>query len=181
MLRQTQRAILPSKLMLVLTMLMLTAGCANQPASEPVKEQSDKTMPVPDHPYVFHLVQATLWNKALAEDASYFPPTYAVDGFTHGTSNPNKLLAVANHFYPEVPGDWYCLRMTVESLAATGVETIYEGTAPVGDTQPDFEGADDELFPHILGGINPAAVLEAHAVRRAPDGTFLSIDGVTTP
>ena len=114
----------------------------------------------------------------MASNSAYFPPTYEVDGFTHGTSNPAKLLPVANHFYPEVTGDWYCLRMTVDSLAATGVETVYEGTAPVGDKAPDFEGSTDELFPHILGGIAPAAVLEAHPVRRAADGTFLSIDGV---
>ena len=132
-----------------------------------------------DHPYVFHMVQAKLWDSAVASGETYFPPTYDVDGFTHGTSNPDKLLNVANHFYPGVAGDWYCLRMTVESLAATGVETVFEGTAPVGDIEPDFEGADDELFPHILGGISPAAVLEVHAIRRAEDGTFLSIEGVT--
>ena len=136
-------------------------------------------MPKTDHPYVFHLVQASLWDAAVASGKTYFPPTYAVDGFTHGTSNPEKLLAVANHFYPEVEGDWYCLRMTVESLSAAGVETVFEGTAPVGDIQPDFEGSQDELFPHILGGIPADAVLEVHAVQRATDGTFLSIAGVT--
>ena len=132
-----------------------------------------------DHPFVFHLVQAKLWNQAAAAGETYYPPTYEADGFTHGTSNPDKLLNVANHFYPDVAGDWYCLRMTVESLAATGVETVFEGTAPVGDIQPDFEGADDELFPHIMGGISAKAVLEVHAVRRAADGTYLSIEGVT--
>lgn len=138
-----------------------------------------ETMPTPDHPYVFHLVQAKLWDQTVADGTTYFPPTYKVDGFTHGTSNPEKLMAVANHFYPDVPGDWYCLQMTVESLAATGVETVFEGTAPVGDKQPNFEGADDELFPHILGGIAPAAVLESHPVERTPDGKFIGVTGVT--
>ena len=133
----------------------------------------------PEHPYVFHLVQAALWDATVAEDTTYYPPTYEADGFTHGTSNPNKLLNVANHFYPDVPGDWYCLRMTVDSLKQTGVETVYEGTAAVGDKAPDFEGADDELFPHIHGGIAPAAVIEVHAVIRAEDGKFLSISGIT--
>ena len=132
-----------------------------------------------DHPYVFHLVQAQLWDAAVASSGTYYPPTYQEDGFTHGTSNPHKLLNVANHFYPDVKGDWYCLRMTVDSLAATGVETVFEGTAPVGDIQPDFEGSDDELFPHIHGGISPTAVIEVHAVEREPDGTFVSIQGVT--
>ena len=136
-------------------------------------------MTKPDHPFVFHLVQAKLWNTTVAKDSTYFPPTYEVDGFTHGTSNPEKLMAVANHFYRHVPGDWYCLRMTVESLSATGIETIFEGTAPVGDKQPDFDGADDELFPHIMGGISPAAVLNSHPVKRAPDGQFVGVEGVT--
>lgn len=132
-----------------------------------------------EHPYVFHLVQATLWDQNIAIDGTYYPPTYEVDGFTHGTSNPQKLLNVANHFYPDVQGHWYCLRMTVESLKASGVETVYEGTAPVGDIQPDFEGAGDELFPHIHGGLKASAVLEAHKVNRADDGTFLSIETIT--
>ena len=131
-----------------------------------------------EHPFVFHLVQATLWDQNIASDSTYYPPTYEVDGFTHGTSNPQKLLNVANHFYPDVQGDWYCLRMTVESLKTSGVETVYEGTAPVGDIQPDFEGAGDELFPHIHGGLKASAVLEAHKVNRAEDGAFLSIEGI---
>ena len=132
-----------------------------------------------EHPFVFHLVQATLWDQNITSDGTYYPPTYEVDGFTHGTSNPQKLLNVANHFYPDVQGDWYCLRMTVESLKTSGVETVYEGTAPVGDIQPDFEGAGDELFPHIHGGLKASAVLEAHKVNRAEDGSFLSIEGIT--
>jgi uncharacterized protein (DUF952 family) len=133
-----------------------------------------------DHPYVFHLIQSHLWEETTRlNDTYYYPPTYEIDGFTHGTSNPEKLLAVANHFYPDVEGDWFCLRMTVESLKKTGVETVFEGTAPVGDIQPDFEGAGDELFPHIQGGIKPDAVLEAHKVIRAEDGRYISIDGVT--
>ncbi len=133
-----------------------------------------------EHPFVFHLVQATLWDQNITSDGTYYPPTYEVDGFTHGTSNPQKLLNVANHFYPDVQGDWYCLRMTVESLKTSGVETVYEGTAPVGDIQPDFEGAGDELFPHIHGGLKASAVLEAHKVNRAEDGSFLSIEGITS-
>ena len=156
---------------------LLVVACASQPQHAATSALTDVEAHM-DHPYVFHLVQAGLWDAAVASGETYYPPTYEVDGFTHGTANPAKLLAVANHFYPEVKGDWYCLRMTVDSLAATGVETVFEGTAPVGDKQPDFEGSEDELFPHIMGGISPAAVLEAHAVARGADGTYLSIDGV---
>ena len=160
----------PGSVVLVCLAVLLSA-CSEQSQTQ--------TMTQSEHPYVFHLVQAHLWDTAAANDAVYYPPTYEVDGFTHGTSNPDKLLNVANHFYPDVEGDWYCLRMTVESLKASGIDTVFEGTAPVGDIQPDFAGADDELFPHILGGIHPGAVLEVHAIERAADGTFLSIAGVT--
>ena len=129
-------------------------------------------------PYIFHLIQAEYWDAAKADNSVYFPPTYDADGFTHGTANPEKLLVVANHFYKDVKGEWYCLRMTLESLQGTGVETRFEGTAPVGDKQPDFEGSQDELFPHILGGIAPRAVLVEHPVIRSEDGTFLSIKGL---
>ena len=115
---------MPRNLLLTISLFLL-AACS-----------SDDSLEKGDHPYVFHLIQASLWNKAMENNETYFPPTYEDDGFTHGTSNPDKLLNVANHFYPEVEGDWYCLKMTVESLAATGVKTVFEGTAPVGDKQP---------------------------------------------
>ncbi|MEM8546712.1 MAG: DUF952 domain-containing protein [Pseudomonadota bacterium] len=131
------------------------------------------------HPYLFHLVQAELWDAAVAGDTTYFPPTYEQDGFTHATANPDLLLNVANHFYTEVPGKWLCLQMTVDSLKAGGIDVVFEGTAPVGDKEADFPGTDDELFPHILGGIPPSTVLEVHDVVRTADGTFVSVVGVT--
>ena len=131
------------------------------------------------HPYVFHLVQTKLWQSTVSTDGGiYFPPTYDLDGFTHGTANPEKLLVVANHFYKEVGGDWLCLRMTEESLKNSGVEVVFEGTAPVGDKPADFDGSDDELDPHILGGISPGAVLAVHKVIRNEVGDFLAIEGL---
>jgi len=133
-----------------------------------------------EHPYLFHLIQADLWEAAVNSDSEYFPPTYDQDGFTHATANPDLLLNVANHFYQDVPGRWMCLRMTLESLKAVGTKVVFEGTAPVGDIEADFSGTDDELFPHVMGGIKPAAVLEVHSVTRSADGKFLSVAGVTT-
>jgi uncharacterized protein (DUF952 family) len=145
----------------------------------PFTAAAEETPLKPDYPYVYHLVQARLWEPVVDSDGTYYPPTYEADGFTHATANPAALMNVANHFYKDVDGTWYCLRMTEESLADTGVETIWEGTAPVGDIEPEFEGSDDELFPHILGGIRPAAVVEVLPVERAADGTFLAVPGVT--
>lgn len=135
---------------------------------------------VKKYPYIFHLVQKSMWDEALEKNATYFPPTYSQDNFTHATANPDFLLTIGNHFYQDVKGEWLCLRMSVKSLAATGVQTIFEGTAPVGDKQADFEGTDSELFPHILGGIHPSAVLEAHVVSRNKTGRFLAVSDVVS-
>ena len=133
-----------------------------------------------EHPFVFHLAQTTLWDQNIESDGIYYPPNYEVDGFTHGTSNPQKLLNVANHFYLGVEGEWYCLRMTAESLKASGVETTYESAAnELGVSTRISMGAYNELFPRIHGGLKASAVLEAHTVNRAPGGTFLSIEGIT--
>jgi len=132
------------------------------------------------HPHLFHLVQADLWWAAVDGEVDYFPPTYDQDGFTHATANPDLLLNVANHFYKDVAGEWLCLRMTVDSLKAVGTEVVFEGTAPVGDKEADFSGTDDELFPHIKGGISRGAVLGIHSVSRNADGTFTSVAGVTS-
>ena len=106
--------------------LFLAFAIAISPMVSTASESNQ--MMEPAHPYGFHLSQAELWQATLAkEDGIYYPPTYDVDGFTHGTANPAKLLVVANHFYPEVQGDWLCLRMTVESLQESGVKTIFEG------------------------------------------------------
>lgn len=130
------------------------------------------------YPFIFHLVQKEAWQKALDENAVYYPPTYEQDGFTHATANPDFLLTIGNHFYTAVEGDWLCLRMSVETLKQSNVQTIFEGTAPVGDKEADFDGTDSELFPHILGGIHPDAVIQAHVVERGDKGEFLAIDGI---
>lgn len=141
-------------------------------------EMEKPAMAHEEHPHVYHLVQESLWQAAVAGNKAYYPPTYEQDGFTHATANPALLMNVANHFYLDVPGDWKCLKMSVDSLAAAGVEVVFEGTAPVGDKQPEFDGSDAELFPHILGGIPPAAVLELLTVERSADGRFLDVIGL---
>ena len=139
------------------------------------------------HPYLFHVARADRWAKAKAEGGTYLPPTFEADGnFTHMTADPTKLIDVLNHFYKSVPGDWVCLRTTAAALGsnATTAGTLrFEHTSPVGDTPAIDMG--DQLFPHLYAGIPADAaagvVLEEAAVSRAPDGTFLSIPGVTAP
>ncbi len=130
------------------------------------------------YPYIFHLVQKDLWEQTIADGSTYYPPTYSQDKFTHATANPDFLLIIGNHFYQDVKGDWLCLRMSVDTLQTNGVQTIFEGTEPVGDKQPDFPGTDSELFPHILGGINPSSVLQVHTVSRDSKGNFLAVSDI---
>lgn len=172
---------------LLSTLLFIVPVCAdisiNDMSPKLVDTSVDKTMDTTaeytkKYPYIFHLVQKEAWEKAIATNTTYYPPTYQQDEFTHATANPDFLLIIGNHFYKSVEGDWLCLRMSVDTLKATGVETIFEGTAPVGDQQADFPGTDSELFPHILGGIHPAAVMQAHEVSRAKDGTFLAVSEI---
>lgn len=131
-----------------------------------------------EHPFVFHMVEAKRWDETIAAGTVYYPPTYEADGFTHGTSNPEKLLTVANHFYTDIAGDWYCLQMTVKSLRETGVETIYEPAAAVGNTASNNEASSGELFPHIYGGIDPDAVINSYPITRDDQGGFVSIKDI---
>lgn len=134
----------------------------------------------PNHPYLYHLVQAERWRAAKAASDTYYPPTFDEDGgFTHATANAEKLLTVANHFYTDVPGEWLCLQMTQADLEAAGARVVWEGTAPVGDKPANFDGNDDELFPHIYAGLTPTMVLAELPVQRTEAGEFLSIEGLS--
>jgi len=136
------------------------------------------------HPWLYHCALRSNWEAAKASGADYKPPTYAQDGFTHATADPALLIGVLNHFYRGSQGDWVCLRMSNKSLDAAGIPVKFEPVAPVGDTPAltaDLSGGD--LFPHLHGGIPASAsrcpVLEEHPVIRKPDGTFVTIPGVT--
>ena len=131
------------------------------------------------HTDIYHLVQKPLWEKCKATGETYYPPTYAQDGFTHATADPAKLLGVANHFYKDVKSDWLCLKMTRQTIADAGITLKFEDPSPVGSTPAlNASQSGGERFPHIYGGIPPAIVLEERIVRRSADGTYLSIDGL---
>ena len=60
---------------------------------------------------IYHLALVENWEKAVEQNETYYPPTYEMDGFTHGTSEATRLLEVANHFYTDSIGDWLCLNL----------------------------------------------------------------------
>jgi uncharacterized protein (DUF952 family) len=127
---------------------------------------------------IFHLALAKNWAETTDQNSTYYPPTYEQDGFTHGTSDQNKLLEVANHFYTNSIGDWVCLEMTLESLRGGRVEVRYEPAAPVGNTSGELKSLDSHevlLFPHLYGGIHPVVVTQVFSVCRDDDGRFVEI------
>jgi len=131
------------------------------------------------HSDIYHLVQTPLWEKCKANGTTYYPPTYEVDGFTHATADPSKLLGVANHFYKSVKSDWLCLKMTRSTLAAAGITVKFEDPSPVGTTPAlNATQSGGMRFPHIYGGIPAGVVIEERVVRRASDGTYLAIEGL---
>ena len=127
---------------------------------------------------IFHLALAKDWTQATDQNRMYYPPTYQQDGFTHGTGNANKLLEVANHFYMDSVGDWVCLEMTTESLAAFDVKVRYEPAASVGNTSGELKSSVSQeqlLFPHLYSGIHPTVVTQVLPVQRDEDGRFVEI------
>jgi uncharacterized protein (DUF952 family) len=128
---------------------------------------------------LYHLVQKQLWDACKESNAVYYPPTYHTDGFTHATADPAKLLAVANHFYKDIQGEWLCLVMTSHTLTAAGIAVKFEDPAPVG-SKPAHTSPEGVKFPHIYGGIPSQVVTEERSVARASDGSFLFIEGLIT-
>jgi uncharacterized protein (DUF952 family) len=149
------------------------------------REEGPKAAPPPHDKYkdVYHLVQTKLWLECKASGKTYYPPTYEQDGFTHATSDPAKLLTVANYFYKDVSADWICLKMTRDSLAKAKMTLKFEDPSPVGSKKPlTAKESAGERFPHIYGGIpSSGVVVEEFVVQRGIDGLYLSIDGLVAP
>jgi uncharacterized protein (DUF952 family) len=118
---------------------------------------------------IYHLVQKSLWHSAKAANVPYFPPTYEQDGFIHATAEYDALLGVANLFYTGVKDDFLCLSLRLDNLTS---EVKFEAAAPVGE-QAAAKG--QQLFPHIYGAIDMAAVEAEWPVIRDAEGQFLSI------
>jgi len=144
-------------------------------------EPSDVEKAHADVDKLYHMCQKSVWEDCVAKSVAYFPPTFRKDGmFTHATAVPQRLITTANHFYTAVEGEWICLEMSRSQLLKLGVETIFEGAKPVGETSTD--GTWDWVCPHIFGGIPThveGVVTGTFKMTRKDDGTFVSIAGLT--
>lgn len=127
---------------------------------------------------IYHVVQKSLFDKALSEGVHYFPPRYDIEGFIHATHEANLLLGVLNWKHPKhgfiyktIEGTFLCLAIDTSVL-----------TSPVKmeAAKPTESNPNPIAFPHIFGPITPlSCVTRQMEVRRDPqDGTFLSIEGI---
>jgi len=130
---------------------------------------------------IYHMCPEKLWNEAVAAGEAYFPATFDVDGFTHATAVPARLLKTANHFYTESKGDWVCISMSINALKRKhGIVTKFEEPMNVGaqETAKEF---DEWKCPHVFGGIPTVAgsvVQRIYKMERKGDGSFVGIHGL---
>ena len=133
----------------------------------------------PAEPPVYHMCIETELDAATGNGGMYYSPTFPQDKFIHATAEPQYLIDVANHFYKETVGEWVCIKLDVSRL---GGKVVYESPAPVGNIAAYDHAKEQEKeqpkFPHIYGGIPARAIMARYRIRRATDGTFLSIDGI---
>ena len=125
---------------------------------------------------IYHLALVTDWQTTVENKATYYPPTYDADGFTHGTSEAYRLIEVANHFYTDSIGDWCCLEMTEDTFHSRRGGDGLNHAASVGNKSGEIAGSEQILFPHLYGGIHPNAVTATYPVIRDEAGQFLSIE-----
>jgi uncharacterized protein (DUF952 family) len=107
----------------------------------------------------YHLVPVTYWQEhGTAEH--YVPAGYDDEGFIHCTNGLDELVKVANLFYTGDPRDFQVMVLDVGKLTP---ELRYDDPG--------------EVYPHLYGPLNTAAVIGVLPVRRTADGAFVSIGG----
>ena len=134
------------------------------------------------HTEIYHIVQSKVWEHCKATGATYYPPTYDQDGFTHATADPTKLLMVANYLCQDMQVDWLCLKITRTALSDAGITLKFEDPSPAGSKNAlpwDKWDIGGERYPHIYGGIpSQGVVAQEYTLRRGAGGEYLSIEGL---
>jgi uncharacterized protein (DUF952 family) len=103
---------------------------------------------------IYHLVLRSAWEKT--SGGTYTADSLASEGFIH-CSNADQVARSANRFFAGL-SDVLVLEIDAGRL-----------TSPLRD-EP---GGPGELFPHVYGPINRAAVMAVHPLERGPDGSWV--------
>lgn len=113
---------------------------------------------------ILHLAPAAAWD-AVPAGGTYAPDSLTTEGFVHCTADDATLLAVANAFYRQVPGELVVLTLDETRL---GAETRWEPPADLGPGGPQH--APGTQFPHVFGPLERHAVVLERRMVRTPDG-----------
>ena len=108
----------------------------------------------------WHLSPEPHW-AGHAGKSSYTPEHFAEEGFIHCTDGDERLIEVGNRYYTADPRPFLALQV---DLDAVGSPAIYEDP--------------EQVYPHIYGELDTAAVRQVRRIVRAADGTFLGIGEV---
>jgi uncharacterized protein (DUF952 family) len=103
---------------------------------------------------IYHLVSRSAWEKA--SGGPYAADSLASGGFIH-CSNADQVARSANRFFASV-SDVLVLEIDTDRLIS-----------PLRD-EP---GGVDELYPHVYGPIDRAAIVAVHSLERGPDGSWV--------
>jgi uncharacterized protein (DUF952 family) len=123
---------------------------------------------------IYHLVTEGEF-RTQAKGDTYIPTRFDQDGFIHCTGEPDTLLAVANDYFSGVEEPVLVLVIKTARLTA---EVRFELPVPVeGGGTSHLAGA--QLFPHIYGPLNLAAVTEIGVLQKSA-GAYRWPDRFTT-
>jgi uncharacterized protein (DUF952 family) len=107
-------------------------------------------------PHIYHLATPAAWERAADE---YRADSLEGEGFIH-CSFADQVAASANRYYAAAP-ELLLLHIDPERLASP-LKTEAAGSG--------------ELFPHIYGPVNRAAVVRIELMQRGPDGRWVFDD-----
>jgi uncharacterized protein (DUF952 family) len=102
----------------------------------------------------YHLVPRAEW-EAADPAQPYVPAAFAQDGFVHCTDGAAELAATANRFFADRPDELLALVLDRTRL-----------TAPVRYEDPG------NIYPHVYGPIDRAAVVDVLPMPRDARGAF---------
>ncbi len=111
---------------------------------------------------IYHLLPYSAWQEA-SEESAYAPKNLSTEGFVHFSGDEATLLAVANAYYHDVTEPMAVLTVDPDRLTA---KVRWE---------PPTQASEDQLFPHVYGAIDKAAVISVRHAQRDSDGRYTDL------